>query len=224
MLLAEELLLLVLDDEKGTVRQGPAYEAGLAGALLLDLVEAERLREEDEALVPDGAGRLAPAVLADALAEIEGSERPRDARHWVGRLPKALKPLRARVAAALVDRGVLGEERHKTLGLFSSTRHPERDAAPERDLRARLHAVLLDGAEPDAHTALLLGLLAPLDLIGGLVPREHRKAAKQRADELAARGPVGSAVARAQKAAQAAVIAATVTAATAATTAGNVGN
>jgi hypothetical protein len=222
MLVAEELLLLVLDSERGRIRGGWSYDGSLAGALLLDLAEAGRLVERDGALVTTGAGALATTVLTDAYTEIEGSERPRDAGHWIGRLPKALRPLRGRVAQSLVERGVLGEERHKTLGVFASTRYPQLDPGPERELRARLRAVLIDGAEPDGHTALLLGLLAPLELVGGLVPREQRKAAKARARELADRSVVGGAVADAQQAAQAAVtasiVAATV-ASTAATTA-----
>lgn len=218
MLLAEELLLLVLDAERGKMRGGWSYDGSLAGALLLDLIEAGRLQERDRKLAAAGGGGFAAAVLADAYAEIERSERPRDARHWISRLPKALKPLRARVAQALVDRGVIGEERHKTLGLFASTRYPELDPGPERELRARLRAVLVDGADPDAHSALLLGLLGPLELVGGLVPREDRKAAKARAQELADQTSVSAAVADAQQAVVAAVIGATV-AATASTAA-----
>jgi Golgi phosphoprotein 3 GPP34 len=221
MLLAEELLLLILDDEKGTARPGLADDAGLAGALLLELTEAGRVEERDGGLVAAGDGPLSPPVLADAYAEIAASERPRDANHWLSRLPKALKPLRGRVAERLVERGVLGEKRHKTLGVFSSTRYPELDPGPERELRERLSAVLVDGAEPDAHTTLLLGLLVPLDLVGDVVPREHRKAAKARAQELAERGGVGGAVARVQRDAQAAITAGIV-AATVASTAGSV--
>jgi hypothetical protein len=224
MLLAEELLLLVLDDEKGSTRGGVGYETGLAGALLLDLVEAELVRESEGGLVATGTGAPSPPLLADAYAEIERSDRPRDARHWIGRLPKALKPLRARIAEGLVVRGVLGEERHKTLGLFKSTRYPELDPGPERELRARLRAVLVEGAEPDAHTALLLGLLAPLDLVGRLVEREHRKAAKARAKAVAESGTVGTAVAQAQRAAQAAIVASITAATVASSTAATAGS
>jgi hypothetical protein len=223
MLLAEELLLLLLDDEKGSVRGGFGDESGLTGALLLDLVELGHVAEHEGALVAAGGAPSSPQVLADAYSEIDRSDRPRDANHWLNRLPKALKPLRRRIAEDLVARGVLGEERHKTLGLFSSTRYPELDPGPERELRARLRAVLVDGAEPDPHTALLLGLLAPLELVGHLVEREHRKAAKARAQEVADRGAVGTAVADAQRAAQAAVIASITAATVASTTAATAG-
>jgi hypothetical protein len=223
MLLAEELLLLLLDDEKGSVRGGFGDDTGLTGALLLDLVESGCVVEHEGALHAAGGAPAAPQVLADAYAEIERSDRPRVADHWLSRLPKALKPLRRRIAEELVARGVLGEQRHKTLGVFSSTRYPELDPGPERELRGRLRSVLVEGAEPDTHTALLLGLLAPLDLVGRLVAREQRKAAKARAQEVADRGAVGTAVADAQRAAQAAVVASITAATVASTTAATAG-
>ena len=70
---------------------------------------------------------------------------------------------------------MLEEERHKTLGLFASTRYPERDPAPERELRAQLRAVLVDDAEPSPFVTSLLGLLVPLDLVKRVVDRSERR-------------------------------------------------
>jgi hypothetical protein len=215
MLLAEELLLLLLDDEKGTA---PSMIIGrdeaLAGALLLDLLEAERLEEREGKLVPVGLPPAAPA-LAAAFAALRADD-PRRPRQWVSRLPRRVKPIIATIAEPLVARGVLDEQRHKLLGLFSSTRYPELDPGPEQELRARLRRVLVDGSEPDAHTASLLALLVPLDRVKLLVERGERRAAKDRAKAVAERGPVGDAV----RAAIEEQVAAAVLAATVATTAG----
>jgi hypothetical protein len=99
-----------------------------------------------------------------------------------------------RVGAGLAEKGVLGEERSKTLGLFKSVRFPERDPRPEQELRQRLRTVLVDGAEPTEWDALLLSLLVPLDLVKRVVDRSERKATEARAKEVADRGPVGESV------------------------------
>ena len=112
---------------------------------------------------------------------------------------------------------MLEEERHKTLGLFASTRYPERDPAPERELRAQLRAVLVDDAEPSPFVTSLLGLLVPLDLVKRVVDRSERKEATARAKAIAERGAVGDAVKAAVNEQVMAAIVAT-TAATAATT------
>jgi hypothetical protein len=209
MLLAEELLLLLLDDEKGTV-SATAANAGLAGALLLDLVEAGRLNEDMSRI---GSEPSEPALAAAWRA----IDEPKPAKHWVSKLPGRLKPIKGTIADGLVARGVLDERRHKTLGLFSSTRYPELDPGPETELRARLRRVLVDGAEPDPRTVSLLGLLVPLDLVKRVVSRGERKAAVARAKALAERGAVGDAVGAAVEAEVMAAVMAAITASTAAT-------
>ena len=73
-------------------------------------------------------------------------------------------------------------------------RFRERDPMPEQQLRSRLRAVLVEGAEPTEWDALLLSLLVPLDLVKRVVDRSERKAAEARAKAIADRGPVGESV------------------------------
>jgi len=224
LLLAEELLLVALEDETGRDRAEWSLDAALAGALLLDLAAAGAVREEGKALVPDPAAGPGHPVLAAALDALRAADRPRDAKHWVGRLPRALKPLKERVAELLVERGVLSDERRKVLGLFPSRRFVEADPAPEREVRERLHAALVHGAEPEPRTAMLVALLEPTGLVERVVPGEHRREAKRRAKAIADRGVVGGAVDDAIQGVQAAVIGgmtAAVVASTATTTGGS---
>lgn len=216
MLLSEALLLLLLDDEKGSpVHAGYAHDEGLAGALLLDLLDADAAVETDGKLVATGAAPAAPALSAawSTLAE------PRDAKQAIAAVVKAAKPLKALIAAPLVEVGVLDETRHRRLGLFETTRYPERDSSPERTLRSELQAVLVSGQAPTDFHASLLSLLVPMDLVGRLVARDERKTAKTRAKAIADHGPVGDAVKRAVQQQIAAVVAATATSAAAATAA-----
>lgn len=214
---AQALLLVALDDEKGadTANWGAGVEPGLAGALLLDLVAAGCLDDENGKLVPTDREPPPDRIAAAALRAIAGDEKRRDAKAWVGRLPKALRPLRERVAEDLVARGVLAEQRRRRLGIFESTRYPERDPAPERELRARLTDVLVAGREPEPAEAMVISLLHAYDLIKRVVPRDDRRAARRRAKEIAEGDVIAAAVGRAasdvQASTMAAVIAATTT-------------
>ena len=192
--LAEELLLLVLDEEKGAKRSRTALDNGFAGALLVDLGRQELLRIEGKTLHPVAGRAPDHPVLARTYQVIAGSPKARTAKSWVTRLPRELRPITHTIAGPLVDRGVLDERRSKVLGLFPLTLYPERDPGPELTLRSRLSQVLGAGQTPDEHDALLLGLLVPLDLVGGLVERDQRRAAKKRAKEIADGGIAGSAV------------------------------
>jgi hypothetical protein len=214
LLLAEEALLLALDDETGEDRAEWSSDAALAGAVLLDLARAGAVEDAYGALVPAPGAAVEPALLADALAALRAEPRPRPAEHWVATLPRALKPLKARVAEPLVQRGVLSERRARVLGLFGTTRYVEDDPEPEREVRRRLEAVLLAGAAPDARTRMLVAVLAPTGLLERGVPRELRGGVRARAAAVAEQGPVGEAVDAAPRGVQAAI-----TGAVAATTA-----
>ena len=207
LILAEQLLLLALDDEKGSLSTYVDVDAGLAGALLIDLTRRGALIEADGDLVASPDGAHGHPLLTDAAAAIRGSDKRRDAKGWVGRLPRELKPIKDRVAGALVERGILSEERRKILGLVPSTRFPEADPAPERELRARLEAVLLSQRDPSEDEALLLALLEPYDLARKLVPKDRRKEAGKRAKAIAERGPATAAVASSVRDTQTAVMA-----------------
>jgi Golgi phosphoprotein 3 (GPP34) len=102
LILAEQLLLLFLDDEKGSHNATWGGDPGLAGAILLDLTARRALTEQDGDLLAVPGAAPEHQLLADAHAAIAASEKRRDARGWVGRLPKELKPLRERTAERLV--------------------------------------------------------------------------------------------------------------------------
>jgi hypothetical protein len=225
MTLAEELLLIALDDESGadTANWGGGVEAGLAGAILLELAAAGCLEHADGKLVATACEAPADPLAADALDMIRADDRQRTAKGWIGRLPKGLKPLRERTADGLVQRGVLEEERRRRLGLFETTRYPERDPEVERRLRARLAEVLVEGREPTAHEAMLVSLLHAYDLVKRVVPKDARRDARRRAKAIAEGDVIGTAVRSAVQEVQAATMAAVVAATTAAT-AGSAGS
>jgi hypothetical protein len=219
LILAEELLLLFLDDEKGSDSASWGGDPGLAGAVLLDLTRLHALEEEDGKLVAVPGAQLDHPLLAAAHAAIAADDKRRDAKGWVGRLPKELKPLRERVAERLVAQGVLSEERRKLLGLFPTTRFPEADPTAEAELRERLRAVLVTERQPTPQDAMLVALLRPYDLVKRMVPKDRRKDAKRRADEIAEGGDAAKAVDDTLKGIQAAVMASTTAAIVASTAA-----
>jgi len=126
------------------------------------------------------------------------------------------------IADGLAERGVLRREDGKILGLFNSTKFPEADSAPEAGVREGVAAVLRSQRQPTEREAMLIALLRAYDLVPKMVAKEDRKAAKQRAKEVADEGIAGKAVSDTLKATEAAIIAGI--AASAATTAATSGS
>lgn len=221
MLLAEELLLLALDDESGKVRVSE-IDKGLAGAVLLELALLERVRVTERGedvrrgrlVLRNGPAPEHPALAAglDVLARREG-RKPENV------IDALAKGLRDRVADGLVEAGVLRRESHRVLGLIPVRRLPAQDSTHETTVRGRIVSAL-DGATPDERTAALIALLSALNAVTTVFDVPNRRAAKRRAKEIAEGQWAATAVRKAVEAVYAATSAAVVAASAAATTSG----
>lgn len=206
--LAEELLLLALNDEKGTVLMAGAMGLpyGLAGALLVELIAAGLLRIEDKALVAAPSGSARDEILDGVLSEMRSAKRTRDIKHWVGKVGRSGGKIRAKLAERLAAKGILRKEEGRLLLIFPTTRYPQVNPMPEYGVRERVRAALRGMTPPDEPTAALISLVHACDLVGPLFEKGERREAKKRAKEISANQPVGSAVARTVEAVKAAVI------------------
>ncbi|GGF44805.1 hypothetical protein GCM10011519_18290 [Marmoricola endophyticus] len=123
MLIAEDLLLLLLDDESGRPAKASHLPVALGGALLVDLVLAEAVQLEPKqgllgsATVRTTGTAVEDPLLGGALAVVE--EKARSPKALVERLGKGSKE---RVAERLADRGLVEKHEGKVLGLFPTRR------------------------------------------------------------------------------------------------------
>ncbi|CAM5306158.1 GOLPH3/VPS74 family protein [Streptomyces tanashiensis] len=208
--LAEEIMLLSLDDESGAAKERQSAAWAVAGGILLDLVLAGRVAVEEGRLrVTDPTPTETP-LLDGRLRQIAewAGRRGRDPKvtEWLTRdHTKAVKA----TAESLCARGLVREEQRKVLGVFPVTRYPEADGAAERELRDRLRAVVLDGAEPDVRTAGLVGLVHGAKLHRLAFPGVPRKEIAARLDEIASGQWAAEGVRRAIRDMQAAMVAVT---------------
>ena len=219
-LIAEDVLVLLLDDEKGTVPSSVSLQPLLGGALLIELALAEQVR-----VVRNGPWRSAKVHVTDApapgdpvLAEAwrTVAAKPRTAQDLVNRLGRGRKEV---LAERLAQRGILRRSDERVLGMFPRTRWPSADPRREEDLRRALTAALVGGQEPDPRTAALVALLHAVGRAHKSVPHEglSGSAVRARAKEISQGAWAAKAVKDAITAAQAAVIAATAASTAAAT-------
>jgi len=211
-LIAEDLLLLLLDDVKGTVSTWGRTDALLGGAVLAELAVAGlvALDENKSFWRTDKVHAAAPAptdldpVLAEALATI--AEKDRKASTLVTRIGKGLED---RLAAGLAERGMVERKDGKLLGLFPRTTWPASDTTRETEVRRTITACLVDGADPDPRTGALIALLAAIDQAHAAVTpgtTATKKALEQKAKEIAAGQWAAKAVKDAVDAATAAMV------------------
>ncbi|HSQ79270.1 MAG TPA: GPP34 family phosphoprotein [Candidatus Bathyarchaeia archaeon] len=208
--LAEELLLLALNDEKGTVVAAASIGLpyGLAGAALIELVDAGLLRLEEKEVVPAPSGSAGDDLLDGILAVVRSSKKTRAVGHWVGKLGRTGGRIKRQLLDRLVAKRILVKEERRLLWLIPTSRYPQTNPMPEYKVRERIRAALRGITPPDERTAALIGLVQACDLIGVLFERGERREAAKKAKEIVKSQPIGSAVVRAVQAVKTAVIAA----------------
>ncbi len=164
--LAEELLLLLLDDETGEFSTSPrTLGYALAGAALMDLALEGRIDTDVDALIladptPVGDDLLDP-VLADIAAELNSRSAP--ATFWVRRIAESAYELRDKALARLAAQGILDTD--EGLAMFSlsrrvarTRRYPLADAESGRAIHDRVMGVLFNEEIPSPADAMIVGL------------------------------------------------------------------
>ena len=188
MLIAEDLLLLLLDDDRGTTpnlwvdARTPLAAAVLAELAIDGAVELEPGSGLRSAKLRATGQQEADPVLAGGLAVV--AEKPRTPSSLAERVGKGL---RDQLADRLADRGVLERREERVLGLFPRTTWPAASTEHEQQVRERLRLVLLQDAEPDAREAALIGILGALDQAARVIGARGSEAshARKRAKAIA---------------------------------------
>ncbi|PJN27475.1 GPP34 family phosphoprotein [Streptomyces sp. JL1001] len=209
--LGEEIMLLSLDDETGAAKGESAARWGVAAGMLLELVMAGRVTVK--------GGRVEvfdPTPTGDALLDGRLGRLTRwvhetsSSRKVVAWLTRDHAKGSQDVVDSLVARGLVTEEKHRALGVFPVRRYPEADGTVERELRARLAAVVLGGAGPDARTSALVALVHATGMHRQAFPDLPKKQVAPRMAEIAEGHWVGVSVGEAIRDLQAAISAVTV--------------
>lgn len=185
--LYEEILLLALDDRKGTASLESGHVYAMGGAVLAELVllGALRIATDKKKLVEAVPGvPVDDPLLAECLALVVAAKRRRRAADWVLKFARR-KDLKNGVARGLVAKGVLAAERDKVLGIFPRTIFPERDSGPERALIERLERVVLtDTDQVDERTLLIITIAQATGLLGRAIDKKQLKDRKARLKQL----------------------------------------
>jgi len=204
--LHEEILLLALDDDEGTIDFGSSWQMAAGGALIAELLLEGRLRATDDKhpklLVVDPTP-LGDAVLDAVLEEIASAKKPKKGSDWVQKFANQGK-LKERIAEGLVGKGVLKVEQDKVLWIFDRTKYPERDGRAEKEVAERLRkAIFTTTHDLTPRTIVLVSLADVAGLLPNLFDKHRLKDRKDRIKKISEGAVAGSLTGAAMEAVQA---------------------
>lgn len=191
MLLHEQVLLMALKDQKGTIEfRAGDYPYAVAGALLAELLLNRCLRsarnEEGDPLIElADATPLGEPLLDESLDLIEQTGEPRTAARWIDRLSR-IEALKHKVALGLCRKGVLKDSEEKVLLFFTRKIYPEVNPDPEHVMVEHLRrAIFSEKMEHDPRTAILLSLTVPTGLLAIHFDADDLKKRQERIRQIA---------------------------------------
>ncbi len=196
---AEELLLLAINDEKGSFVEMPsmALEYALAGAILMDLAFLNRIDTDLELLEVIDTTPTQDRVLDAVLSKL--TNREKSAKCWVQEIACNYENLKDVLLDRLVERGILKLEHHKILWVFSTRRYPMIDSSQETEVRTRIRHIILTDEIPDPRDVVIISLVQACDLVDEIFEPSERKQAYKRIVQISKMDLIGQAVNRSVK-------------------------
>jgi hypothetical protein len=184
LFLYEEIMLLALRDEEGTIASGAMYKYAIGGAVLAELllsgsISVEESKKKKIANLDDPTP-IGDPLLDECLEKIRTAKRRASLQTWVTRF-SGVKNLKHRAAAQLCKRGILRADEDKVLLVFTRKIYPELDPAPERKLIERLReAVFTENENIDPRTVVLVSLANATGLLKANFDKKLLKGRKER--------------------------------------------
>ena len=127
--LAEETMLLILDDVSGEFARVPKWplQCALAGGVLMDLALENRIDTDPERLFLIDSTPVGDDILDPVLTAVVESPETYDTRYWVQHTAEHAERIRVRALERLVERGILQHRKERFLWVFPSRRYPTVD-------------------------------------------------------------------------------------------------
>jgi len=196
--IAEEVLLLSVDDETGIFLYGPDVhiELALSGALLMDLALLNRIDTDPDRLFVVDTAPTGDEILDEVLARIAASETERPTERWLIDLREEASAIRGRLIDRLVGRGILERVEDRVLGMFSTWRYPVVDDRADREIRHRIVNVLFNDEIPDPRDVMIVDLVVACELLENLIHARDVKTVLPRVEQLASLELIGREVTR----------------------------
>ncbi len=163
--IAEELILLMLDEQSGYLEMVPGWDFScvMAGAVLADLALERRIETDLERLYLVDPTPTGDDLLDPTLKDIAESDEKSDAQFWIERNARRTDEIVAATLDRLVERNILTHQTGGFWGLSRDVSHsgtyPAQAAESRGESKTRVLSVILNDEIPDPRDAILVALM-----------------------------------------------------------------
>jgi hypothetical protein len=195
--LVEEIVLLSLNDETGAHLPLPpsALGYGLAGAILSDLIMAERIAVDEGSVKILNSQTTNNPLLDPWLQRMVDEPYVHSIHYWISAIADEKRDIESSVLDHLIERGILIRKDKKILWVVGLRRYPTIHNEERIEVRTRLQRLIFSNEKPDHFDSTLISLLDGCYLLPSVFPESELLDRADRIDEIAKSDPVGREVA-----------------------------
>ncbi|MCY4587810.1 MAG: cytochrome P450 [Bryobacterales bacterium] len=203
--LAEELILLMLNERSGFLEMVPgwAFSCVMAGAVIADLTLEDRIDTDLKTLYLVDPTPTGDDLLDPTLKEIAESQETADTQYWIERNTGRSDEIVMSTLDRLVERKILDYESGGFWGLSRSVSrsgtYQTHDLQIRQEAKARILSVILNDVIPDPRDAILIALMHTCGGFKLLLEPEDYEEKLERIETIAKLDLVGRTVASAVK-------------------------
>ena len=208
--LAEEILLLLLDEKKGTLIQVPQLTLHfvLAGATLMELAIRNKVDNDvNEFFIVDREPTGEP-VLDQVLAKIGESHPNHDLKYWVNAIADNGVEILESSINRLVERGILGRSEKRILWVVKTESYPTIDDSVEKESKRRVLNLLYSDEIPEQRDVVIICLLDASNMLRTLLGQAELARLRPRIEQIARLDLIGQATTKLIREIQVALVAA----------------
>lgn len=158
--LIDKLVLLALDDDKGTfVSDSIVFGYCIAGAVLFELSIKEKIQIFENKVQITNKEKLNDEVLDYCLEIISDSKKERKVNHWIEAIGNKEGALRKKALAKLISLEILEEKENKILWIFTNKKYPTKNELPEKTIRQRLNDIIINESKAEMDEIMIISLV-----------------------------------------------------------------
>ena len=196
---AEEIILILLDDEDGKFVHVPRWSLNyaLAGGILMDLAMENRIDTDIENLMLIDSTPVGDSLLDPVLAEIAEEGEKKDIRYWLEHIAEKASGIREEALNRLVTGGILERQDDRFMWMFRSRRYPTIDGEAEREVKLRIMEVLFSDVIPDPRDIMIICLVDACGIFKELLSRRELGQVAPRIEQVRKLDLIGQAMSQA---------------------------
>ena len=201
----EEILLLILDNDNGEIRNRfPLHSRAVAfaGAALTDLALANRIDTNVNELIVSDPTPLGDELLDPILVEIaQSGGNPRSAAFWIEHLARQSDQIREVALTRLIERGYLeadtGGQVYLSPGISRIRRYTSQDGRTTEDVQLRIMRTLFSDDIPDVRDIVIISLASACGVFESILSPDELAQVQSRIDLICRMDLIGREVAAA---------------------------